>query len=93
MSLVSSLCYAVLWTILYSPVFKGFMEQHAAAVMAQLKTSGASAGQLAAEKAQMLKHATLYQNPFFRVVLIFIQGFPVEAIMAAVASFILKKKQ
>jgi len=41
----------------------------------------------------MLKQTELYKNHFLRAGIIFIQGFPVEAIMTVIASFILKKKQ
>jgi len=93
MSLVSSLCSAILWMILFKPIFKDFMAQHSAALMEKLKSSGASVNEIAAKKEEMLKHAKLYENPLFRAAIIFIQGFPVEAIMTVIASFVLKKKQ
>ena len=92
-SLVSSLCYAILWLILFNPIFKGFMEQHSAALIGKLKVSGAPVAEIAAKKEEILKHVGLYRNSFIRVVIIFIQAFPVEAIMAVIASFILKRKQ
>ena len=93
MSLASSLCYAIMWMILFNSIFKGFMEQHSVALMEKLKASGASVEEIAAKKEEMLKQAKLYGNPSSRVAIIFIQGFPVEAIMTLVASFVLKKKQ
>jgi len=92
-SLVSSLCCAILWMILFKPIFKDFMKQHSAALMEKLRSSGASVEEIAAKNGEMLKHAELYENPFLRAGIIFIQGFPVEAFMTVIASFILKKKQ
>ncbi|MDR3711210.1 MAG: DUF4199 domain-containing protein [Puia sp.] len=92
-SLVSSLCYAILWIILYNSIFKEFMEQHAAALIEKLKASGATAREITAKKEEIIKHAQLYNNPLSRAGLIFIQGFPAEAIMAVIASFLLKRKQ
>jgi ethanolamine transporter EutH len=92
-SLVSSLCYAMLWMILYNPVFRDFMQQHSAALMEKLNTSGVPVTAIAGKKEEILKHAALYENPLLRAGIIFIQGFPVEAIMALIASFVIKKKQ
>jgi hypothetical protein len=92
-SLVSSLCYAMLWMILYNPIFRDFMQQHSAALMEKLNTSGVQVEEIAAKKEEILKHAALYENPLLRAGIIFIQGFPVEAIMALIASFVIKKKQ
>ncbi|WP_447641985.1 MULTISPECIES: DUF4199 domain-containing protein [Chitinophagaceae] len=93
MALVSSLCYAIMWTILFNPIFKHFMEQHAADTIAKLSASGASVQEIAANKAEIVKHIQLYEIPLLRAVLIFIQGFPVEVIMAVIAAFLLKKKR
>lgn len=93
MALGSSLCYAMLWIVLFNPIFKDFMQQHAADTMAKLNASGSSAQVIAANKEEILKHTELYKNPLFRAAIIFIQGFPVEATMAAIAAFILRKKQ
>ena len=92
-SLVSSLSYTILWVILFNPIFKDFMEQHAAFLIEKLKISGASVVEINAKKEEMLKHAMLYRNPFFRAGIIFIQAFPVEAIMIGIASVVIKKKQ
>ena len=92
-SLATSLSYSVIWVLLYTPLFKGFMEQHAAALIENIKTSGVPALEMAAKKDEIVKHNELYSNPLLRAALIFIQGFPVEAIMAAIVSFLLMKKQ
>jgi len=92
-SLISSLGYTMLWIILYNPIFKDFMQQHATALMEKLNASGVSVQEIAAKKEEMSKHTELYKKPLFRAAVIFIQGFPVEAIMAVIASFMLKKKQ
>jgi len=89
-SLVSSLCSAIIWLILYNPIFKDFMEQHTAVLIEKLNASGASIAEIAAKKEEMLKHTGLYENPIYRAGIIFIQGFPVEAIMTVIASFVLK---
>ena len=93
MSLASSVCYAFLWMVLYKPVFRDFMQQHSAALIEKLNTSGASAQEIAVKKDEILKHTCLYENPLLRAGIIFIQGFPVEVIMALIVSFILKRKQ
>ncbi len=92
-SVVTSLCSAIIWMILYEPVFKGFMDQHTATLMEKLNTSGASVAEIAAKKEEILNHAGLYENPIYRAGIIFIQGFPVEAIMTVIAAFVLKKRQ
>jgi hypothetical protein len=48
-SLVTTLSYIVVWIILYNPIFKDFMEQHSASLMEHLKTSGASAEEIASK--------------------------------------------
>lgn len=93
MALVSSLCYAVIWMVLFNPIFKHLMEQHTADTIAKLNAGGASVQEIAANKAEIIKHIQLYENPLLRAALIFIQGFPVEAIMAVIAAFLLKKKR
>jgi len=91
MSFVSSLCYAMLWMILFKSIFKDFMDQHVVALLERLKASGVPVEEIAAKKEEMLKHAKLYENPLLRAGIIFIQGFPVEAVMTVIASFLLKK--
>jgi len=92
-SLVTSLCSAIIWLVLYNPIFKDFLGQHSAALIEKLNASGASVGEIAAKKEEILRHDSLYDNPLYRSGIIFIQGFPVEVIMAVVAAFFLKKKQ
>ena len=92
-SLVSSLCSAMIWMILYEPVFKDFMAQHTATLIEKLNASRASVADIAAKKEEIIKHNDLYNNPFLRAGIIFIQGFPVEVIMAVIDAFVVKKKQ
>jgi ethanolamine transporter EutH len=92
-SLVSSLCHVFLWIILYTPIFKDFMEQHSTFLIEKLKASGASIEAITAKKEQLIKQDGLYNKPLFRAGIIFIQAFPVEAVIALVASFVLKKNQ
>lgn len=92
-SLVTSLCSAIIWMILYEPVFKAFMDHHTAVLIEKLNTSGAAVVEIAAKREEILSHARLYDNPIYRAGIIFIQGFPVEAIMTVIAAFVLKKKQ
>jgi len=92
-SLVTSVCSALIWMILYEPVFKDFMDHHTAALIEKLNTSGAPVAEIASKKEEILSHDALYDNPIYRAGIIFIQGFPVEAIMTVIAAFVLKKKQ
>ncbi len=92
-SLASSLCSAMIWMLLYEPVFKDFMTDHTAALIEKLNVSGASIADIAAKKEEIIKHNELYNNPFLRAGIIFVQGFPVEIIMAVIAAFVLKKKR
>lgn len=90
---VSSVIYVIVWMILFSTIFKDFMLDYSAAMIEQVKASGASAAELAAKKAEMEKYVELYKNPFFRAAITFMEPLPVGVGLTLIASFILKRKE
>jgi len=90
--MVSSVLYVITWMILFSTVFKDFMLDYSAAMIEKVKTSGASATEIAAKKEEMEKYIELYKNPFFRAAITFMEPLPVGLLLTLIASFFLKKK-
>ena len=92
-TLVSSAMYVGTWEAYYFTVGGDFMNKYTAYTLEKARASGASATELAAQKAQLEQMAKLYRNPFFHVGFTFLEIFPVGLVMTLASAAILSRKR
>jgi hypothetical protein len=91
--LVSSTFYVVAWEIVYfGGIWPDFMTDYSEHHVARLEAKGASAEEVAAERAKMARLAELYENPFFNAGVTFLEVFPVGLVVALVSAAILRRR-
>jgi hypothetical protein len=92
-SLISSTIYVVGWLINYYFFIPDFMDKYAAAMIAKAKASGMDAAELAKQTAQMAQMKEWYKNPFFIILMTYVEILPVALLISLIAALILKRKQ
>ncbi|MXN93255.1 DUF4199 family protein [Flavobacterium sp. Sd200] len=91
-ALIASTFYVVTWLI-YSHFFApDFMEKYAAHSIEQLKASGAGQAELDKQAKEMEGMVKMLKNPFFHVLMTYMEILPVGIIVTLISSLILKKK-
>jgi hypothetical protein len=91
-SLIASTMYVVTWAILYNYFMPDFMVKYNAHEMELLKTSHASAAEIAEKTKNMKMAADWYKSPLFFTVLTYLEILPVGLIVSLICALILKKK-
>ena len=91
-TLISTLLYVITWMVLSYTIMSDFMDQYSAAMVEKAKSSGLTAEQLAAKKAEMEMYKEMYQNPLWRAAFTFIEPLPVGIPMSIIAALVFKKK-
>jgi len=94
-TLVASVCYVVMWELLYfnSSALHGFMDKYAAYTIEKLKASGASAAAVQTKIQDMRKLKVLYEKPLFNALFTFIEPFPVGLVITVISAAILRRKR
>lgn len=91
-SLIGATLYVISWMIDMHYFVPDFMDQYASRMMEQLKNSGASAAKIQETAAQMQYYREMYKNPFFVVLLTYMEILPVGLLVSLIAALILKRK-
>jgi Protein of unknown function (DUF4199) len=91
-TLIASTIYVITWLINYYFFMPDFGEKYAAQVIEKLKTSGASAIEIAKQTKDMNEFAQMYKNPFFNALITYIEILPVGLIVTLICALILKRK-
>jgi len=91
-TLISCVFYVVTWEVIYFNFMHDFMDKYAAYEIAKIKASGASLAAVQVQVQQMQKLKEHYENPFFNVLMTFIEPFPVGLVITLISAAILRKK-
>lgn len=91
-TLISCVFYVGTWEILSHTVFRDFMDQYAASMIAKAQASGASAREVQAQIDEIQKMKVLYANPIYQVLYTFIEPFPVGLLITLISSVVLRRK-
>lgn len=94
-AVISSLCYVLAWDIVYFGGFlPDFAEKYSAYVLENLKQSGATPEQLAAEAQKHKDMKIMLDNPLLSsVIIFFVEPFPVALLVTLISAAILRKKR
>jgi hypothetical protein len=68
------------------------MDKYGAYMVEKAKASGASTAAVQAQIQQLKKYKELYENPFFNIVMTFIEPFPVGFVITLISAAVLRKK-
>ena len=91
-TLISSACYVIAWQILYHNFMPDFFEKYSAHVLEKARASGATPEAIQAQAKQLETDIALYKQPFFHVLFVFLEPFPVGLIITLISALILRKK-
>ncbi len=90
---VGSLCYVATWEVVFFKFRPDFMTKYSARQLEQARAGGASAAELASQKAEMDKFAVMYQNPAFNAAVTFLEPLPVALIISLVSAGVLSRRK
>jgi Protein of unknown function (DUF4199) len=91
-SLIASVCYVVVWEIIYFKFMPDFADKYAAYVIEQARTAGESAQKIQAIADQMKSMKVMLDNPFLNAVFSFLEPFPIGLLITLISAAILRKK-
>ena len=92
-TIIASLFYCIAWEICYNTVFPNYMELTAEHKQLSMKSSGATAQEIATTMAEFRRNAELYKNPLVRFAITFMEIFPVGLLITLLSASLLKKKE
>jgi hypothetical protein len=90
--LIASTMYVIAWLIDYFFFIPDFADKYGAAMIAELKASGASQVEIDKKTVEMANFAKMYKNPLFNAMITYIEILPVGLIVTLISSLILKRK-
>lgn len=91
-TLVASTMYVVVWLFFYYLVVPDFLDKYISHVLKEATHKGATAIELANTSKEMEQFKEMYKNPFFVVLITYLEVLPVGLIIALISSLILKRK-
>ena len=91
-TLISCVCYVVVWEIVYYNFLPDFVEKYGAYEVAKARAAGASQQVIDATVQQMKDMKRLLDNPLTNAAMTFTEPFPVGLIITLISSAILRKR-
>lgn len=91
-TLVTTVCYVLMWEIIYFTFIPHYMDGYFAAQVHKVQSSGLDAATIAARVAAIQHSQELYQNPLVNMAYTFIEPFPVGLIMTLISAALLRRK-
>jgi hypothetical protein len=91
-ALISSVCYVIMWEILYFNFMPHFMDGYFAAQIQRLQSAGLDPATTAA-RVEAIRHSQqLYQNPFVNMAYTLIEPLPVGILVTLISATLLRRK-
>jgi hypothetical protein len=91
-TLISSVCYVVMWEVLYFNFMPHFMDGYFAAQIHKLQSAGLEAATTAARVAAIQHSQQLYQNPFVNMAYTLMEPLPVGLLITLLSAALLRRK-
>ena len=91
-TLISSVCYVVMWEVLYFNFMPHFMDGYFAAQIHKLQSAGLDAATTAARVAAIQHSQQLYQNPFVNMAYTLMEPLPVGLLITLLSAALLRRK-
>jgi len=90
--LVASTVYVVVWLFYYYLVVPDFIDKYSEHIILVAKKHGATEAELAAKQQSNEQFAEMYKNPFWVILISYMEVLPIGLLVAFISSVILKKK-
>jgi hypothetical protein len=91
-TLISSVCYVIMWEILYFNFMPHFMDSYFAAQIHKLQSAGLDSATTAARVAAIQHSQQLYQNPVVNMAYTLMEPLPVGLLISLVSAALLRRK-
>jgi hypothetical protein len=91
-ALISTVCYVVMWEILYFNFMPHFMDSYFAAQIQKLQSAGLDPATTAARVAAIQHSQQLYQNPLVNMAYTFMEPLPVGLVITLISAALLRRK-
>ena len=91
-TLITTVCYVVMWEVLYFNFMPHFMDSYFAAQIHHVQSAGLDPATTAAKVADIRHSQQLYQNPLVNMAYTFIEPFPVGLVITLVSAAVLRRK-
>ena len=91
-TVISCICYVVVWLIAYYNFMPDFVEKYGAYMVEKARASGASQQAIAATVQEMNSMKTMLDNPLINAAVTFTEPFPVGVLVTLISAAILRKK-
>jgi hypothetical protein len=90
--LIASTMYVAAWMVDYFVFMPDFMDKFALKAVEDLKASGAPQVEIDAKQTEMQELAKQYKQPFFFIMITYMEILPVGILVTIISSLILKRK-
>ena len=92
MSLIAATIYVICWSIDYNFFVPDFGEKYAAYMLENAKKSNLTPAEIEEQVAKFSQYKEMYKNPFFFVLITYMEVIPVGLLASLISALILKKK-
>jgi len=91
-ALISSICYVVMWEVIYFNFMPHFMDGYFAAQIHTVQSAGLDAATTAARVAEIQHSQQLYQNPWVNMAYTLMEPLPVGVLITLISAALLRRK-
>ena len=91
-TLITTVCYVVMWEIVYFNFMPHFMDSYFAAQIHKVQSSGLDPATTAARVAAIQRSQQSYQNPLVNAAYTFMEPLPVGLIITLISAAVLRRK-
>jgi hypothetical protein len=91
-TLISTVCYVVMWEVLYFNFMPHFMDSYFAAQINKVQAAGLDSATTAAQVAAIHHSQQLYQNPLINIAYTFMEPLPVGLLITLISAALLRRK-
>ena len=91
-TLISSVCYVLMWEVLYFSFMPHFMDGYFAAQIHTVQSAGLDVATTAARVAAIQHSQQLYQNPFVNMAYTIVEPLPVGVLITLTSAALLRRK-
>jgi Protein of unknown function (DUF4199) len=92
-TLVATCCYVATWEFIYFYLTPDFADKYAAYAIEQLRKSGASEAQLAAQVKEMEAFKVMYRQPLVNIAFTFLEPLPIGLLFTTVTAWLMSRRR
>ncbi|GGB24990.1 DUF4199 domain-containing protein [Puia dinghuensis] len=92
-ALIGSTFYVAVWLIDYYVFIPDFMEKYSAHMIAEARSSGLSPAALDQKINEINRLNAMYKNPFFVILMTYLEVLPVGVVIALITALILRRRK